>query len=284
MISANLPEFTGKDLSEFAEIFGQFLRMTGETRASGRVKFDLLLHCCKTKYLEKQVKQIVTKSATFADVLVALERQYPTYETDLSIMAEIHNLAMLHNNAKPARISKLLADLDHWVGRLTPGFYGSDELLFSLVAKLPRELWDKCRATAERKARALKYEDLSVPLLELALEKESNQHLNAYRPGGGSSASQGPGYQGHRLGQGTTPKNVGFMSKVQDHFCCDAGDEQGCLLHAPGCDQRERFVVQEKKQETNTSGKAKLPDHYRCTITCAFCGKRKRYEDECCHK
>ena len=56
--------------------FGRFFRMTGQTHASGRVKCDLLLQCCKTKYLEKQVKQIVTKSATFADVLVALERQY----------------------------------------------------------------------------------------------------------------------------------------------------------------------------------------------------------------
>ena len=73
-IVVNLPEFTGKDLSEFAENFGRFLRLTGQTHASGRVKCDLLLQCCKTKYPEKQVKQIVTKSATFADVLVALER------------------------------------------------------------------------------------------------------------------------------------------------------------------------------------------------------------------
>ena len=70
-IVVTLPEFTGKDLSEFAEIFGRFFRMTGETHASWRVKCDLLLQFCKTKYLEKQVKQIVTKSATFADVLVA---------------------------------------------------------------------------------------------------------------------------------------------------------------------------------------------------------------------
>ena len=82
-IVVNLPEFTGKDLSEFAESLGWFLRLTCHTHASGRVTCDLLLQCCKTKYLEKQVKQIVTKSATFADVLVALERQYPTYETDL---------------------------------------------------------------------------------------------------------------------------------------------------------------------------------------------------------
>ena len=94
-IVVNLPEFTGKDLSEFAENFGPFLRLTDQTHASGRVKCDLLLQCCKTKYLEKQAKQIVTKSATFADVLVALERQYPTYETDLSIRAEIQNLPML---------------------------------------------------------------------------------------------------------------------------------------------------------------------------------------------
>ena len=80
----NLPEFTGKDLSEFAQNFGRFLRMTGKTHASGRVKCDLLLQCCKTKYLEKQVKQIVTRSATFADVLVALERQYPVSAATLN--------------------------------------------------------------------------------------------------------------------------------------------------------------------------------------------------------
>ena len=155
-IVVNLPEFTGKDLSEFAENFGRFLRLTGQTHASGRVKCDLLLQCCKTKYLEKQVRQIVTNSATFADVLVALERQYPTYETDLSIRAEIQNLPVLPNNPKPGRVSELLADLDHWAGRLTPGSYSSDDLLFWLVAKLPRELWDECRSTAERKARSLR--------------------------------------------------------------------------------------------------------------------------------
>ena len=71
---ANLPEFTGKDLSEFAESFGRFLRMTSQTHASGQVKCDLLLQRCNTKYLTKRAKQIVTKSATCAEVLLALER------------------------------------------------------------------------------------------------------------------------------------------------------------------------------------------------------------------
>ena len=42
-IVVNLPEFTGKDLSEFAENFGRFLRLTGQTHASGWVKCNLLL-------------------------------------------------------------------------------------------------------------------------------------------------------------------------------------------------------------------------------------------------
>ena len=288
-IVVNLPEFTGKDLSKFAENFGLFLRLTGQTHASGRVKCDLLLQCCKTKYLEKQVRQIVTNSATFASVSVALERQYPTYETDLSIMVEIQNLAVLPNSPKPGRVSELLADVDHWAGRLTPGSYSSDDLLFWLVAKLPREMWDECRSTAERKARSLRYEDLCVLLLELALEKESDQHLNNYRPGGGGSGGSGghgKGYQGSRPGQGTTPKHAHarIMENVKQLFWCDARDEQGHLQHAPDCEQRDCFVVQGKQREKNTGAKAKLPDHYRCTITCAFCGKRKHYEDECYHK
>ena len=265
-IVVNLPEFTGKDLSEFAGNCGRSLQMTGENHASGRVKCDLLLQCCKTKYLERQVKQIVTKSTTFADVLVALERQYPTYETDLSIRAEIQNLAVLPNNPKPGRVSELLADLDHWAGQLTPGSYSSDDLLFWLVGKLPGELWDECRSTAERKATALHYEDLCVLLLELVLEKESDQHLNAYHPWGGGSGSHGKGYHGPRPGQGTTPKHARIMDNVKELFWCDARDEQGLKQPAPECKQRDCFVVQGKKQETNTGAKAKMPDHYRCTF------------------
>ena len=74
------------------------------------------------------------------------------------------------------------------------------------------------------------------------------------------------------------------MGNVQELFWCDARDEDGHLQHASDCDQRDCFVVQGKKQETNTGAKPKMPDHYRCTITCAFCGKRKHYEDECYHK
>ena len=74
------------------------------------------------------------------------------------------------------------------------------------------------------------------------------------------------------------------MGNVQQLFWCDAKEEHGHLQHAPDCEQRDCFVVQGKKQETNTGSKPKMPDHYRCTITCAFCGKRKHYDDECYQK
>ena len=71
---------------------------------------------------------------------------------------------------------------------------------------------------------------------------------------------------------------------AQELFWCDARDEHGHLQHATDCEQRDCFVVQGKKQETNTGAKPTMPDHYRCTPTCAFCGKRKYYEDECYNK
>ena len=71
---------------------------------------------------------------------------------------------------------------------------------------MPRDVWDECRATAERIARTLTYEDLSVLLLELASEKESDQHLNAYRPGGGSLGAMAGGTRYADLDRGLPPE------------------------------------------------------------------------------
>ena len=74
------------------------------------------------------------------------------------------------------------------------------------MAKIPGNVWDECRATAERKAGALTYEDLSVLLLESALEKESNQHLKAYRPGGGAVGAIAGGTRDPVLDRGQPSK------------------------------------------------------------------------------
>ena len=140
--TSHLPEFTGKDLQECAERLSQFLRMTSRIHASGRMKCDPFLQCCKTKYFDRKVNKIMTKSTTFAELLVAVERPYTSYEPDLSIRPDIQDLAMLPNSLKAACISELLADSDHCVGPLTPGSYGSNERRVWLVAQIPREVRD----------------------------------------------------------------------------------------------------------------------------------------------
>ena len=89
------------------------------------------------------------------------------------------------------------------------------------MAKNLRDIWDECRATRKRKARTLTYEDWSVLLLELALKKESDQHLNAYR-----HRVQG-GEQGHGPHHGPHHRNARYMSTL---FGCEAIDEQGALV------------------------------------------------------
>ena len=41
-------------------------------------------------------------------------------------------------------------------------------------------------------------------------------------------------------------------------------------------------MLQMKRQQHTKDGKTVThPDHFRCTITCGYCGKRRHYEDEC---
>ena len=48
------------------------------------------------------------------------------------------------------------------------------------------------------------------------------------------------------------------MDNVKGLFWCDARDEHDHLQHAPDCEQRDCFVVQGKKEETNTGAEAKM--------------------------
>ena len=98
--------------------------------------------------------------------------------------------------------------------------------------------------------------------MELALEKEIYQHLNPYRLEEATRRTMAVGIN-LNLDKGLSLR----VSSVQDLFWYHARDEQGGLVHAPDCYQHEWLLVQGKKQETHTGGKAKMPDHHRCTIT-----------------
>ena len=65
-------------------------------------------------------------------------------------------------------------------------------------------------------------------------------------------------------------------------FYCRPTDDKGGPCHAPDCDGRSACMLQLKRtQKTKDRQEVKHQDHFRCTIMCGYCGKRRHYEDEC---
>ena len=63
---------------------------------------------------------------------------------------------------------------------------------------------------------------------------------------------------------------------------CRPVNDKGGPCHAPCCDHRSSCMLQMKRQQHSKDGRTVThQDHFRCTITCGYCGKRCHYEDEC---
>ena len=65
-------------------------------------------------------------------------------------------------------------------------------------------------------------------------------------------------------------------------FYCKPVNDKGGPCHASDCDHRSSCMLQMKRKQHTKDGKPVThQDHFRCTITCGYCGKRLHYEDEC---
>ena len=65
-------------------------------------------------------------------------------------------------------------------------------------------------------------------------------------------------------------------------FYCKPVNDKGGPCHAPECEHRSGCMLQMKRQQhTKVRKTVTHQDHFRCTITCGYCGKRCHYEDEC---
>ena len=77
-----------------------------------------------------------------------------------------------------------------------------------------------------------------------------------------------------------TPPSKG--KGAPNHFYCRAADDKGGPCHAPDCDGRCACMLQvQHTQKTKDGQEVKQEDHFRCTIRCGWCGKRRHYEDKC---
>ena len=152
-LQIKLPEFDPKNLPQWAEEFSEFLLLTGQQHADVKTKCTLIKKLCKKKFLQRQVKTAIRKSSNWGDFLKRQEQMYLVYETDLSVRAEIEELAILPEFPTTARISEFVAQLEELMGRMNPTSYGPTEPRLWLVGKIPPKAWENCRETSERKSR-----------------------------------------------------------------------------------------------------------------------------------
>ena len=205
---------------------------------------------------------------------------------------------MLPEFPSAARISEYVCDSEYLFSRMNLGSYGATEPHLWLMSKICQRTWDDCRSTSERKSRTHSYDELVDLLIELALERENDSHMEKFLKkhlgrGGTPTPERGEGKgpknptnsnQGGGKGRG----NLRAMNEVKPDagtpplFYCKPVNDKGGPCHASDCDLRSGCMLQMKRQQHTKDGKQVThQDHFRCTITCGYCGKRRHYEDEC---
>ena len=112
--------------------------------------------------------------------LKRMEQMFPVYETDLSVQTDIEESPPLPEFPTAARISEFVVQLEELMGRMNPSSYGPTEPHLWLVGKIPTRTWEHCRETSERKSRTHSDDGLGDLLIELAIERENDSHMNKY--------------------------------------------------------------------------------------------------------
>ena len=299
-IQLELPEFDPKTLPQWAEEFAEFPLLTGQSHVDVATKCSLLKRSCKKTFLQKQVRQIVKTCSTWAEVLQRLEKTFPVYETDLSARTQIEELPMLPEFPSAARVSEYVCDLEYLFSQMTVGSYGATEPHL-LMSKIPQRTWDDCRATSEGKSLTHSYDELVDLLIELALERENDSHIETFlkkhlgrggTPTPERGEGKGPKYPANaQQGGGKGRGNLRAMNDVKPDvgtpplFYCKPVNDKGGPCHAPDCDHRSICMLQMERQQHSMDGKTVThQDHFRCTITCGYCGKRSSLRGRMSHK
>ena len=105
---------------------------------------------------------------------------YPLFERDLSSGTEIEELLSLPEFPTAARISEFVAQLEELIQRMNPTSYGPTEPHLWFVPKIRPKAWENCKQRCERKDGTHSYDDLVDLLIESAMERENDPHLDKY--------------------------------------------------------------------------------------------------------
>ena len=300
-IQLELPKFDPKNLPAWVEEFAEFLLLTGQSHVDVTTKCSLLKRSYKGKFLQKQVRQIVKTYSTWAEVLQRLEKTFPVYEMDLNVRTQIEELPMLPEFHSAACISEYLCDVEYLFSWMNVGSYAPAKPHLWLEGKTSLRTWEDCTSDSKRKRRTHTYNDLVDLLIELALERENDCHMEKFLKRHLRKGANPTLHRGESRGSKTPTKpskgggkggcNLRAMNEVKPDtrvpslFYCKPVNDKGGPCHAPDCDHRAGCELQLKRQHHTKDRKTvNHEDHFRCTITCGFCGKCRHYEDECCIK
>ena len=260
-IQLELPEFDLENLPEWADEFAEFLLLTSQSHVDVATKCSLLKGSFKKRFLQKQVKQIVKTCSTWAEVLQRLEKTFLVYEPDLSVGTQIEELPMLPEFPSAARVSEYVYDLEYLFSQMNMGSYGATEPHLCLISKIPSCMWDDCCIMSERKSRTHTYDDLVDLLIDLALERENDSHMEKFfkkHLGRGDMPTP-------ERGEGKGPKNptnanqaggkgrvnLRAMNEVKPEagtpplFYSKPVNDKGGPCHAPDCDHRSSCMLQQ---------------------------------------
>ena len=87
---------------------------------------------------------------------------------------------MLPQFPSAARTSQYVCNLEYLFLRMNLGSYGATEPHLWLMSIIPQRTWDYCRSTSERKFRTHSYDELVDLLIELALERDNDSHMEKF--------------------------------------------------------------------------------------------------------
>ena len=174
-LQTELPDFNPQKLPNWAEEYPEFLLLTCQWHPDVKTKFTLI-----NRFPQQQVNTAINRSFNVGVFLNRLEQRYPLYDTDLSVRTEMEVLPLLPDVPSAARISEWVAQLEELMGRMNPTSYGVTEPQLWLVGKIHPNTLENRRETSEREAWTHSYDDLIDVLIELAMERENESHINRY--------------------------------------------------------------------------------------------------------
>ena len=109
-----------------------------------------------------------------------MEKTFPVHETDLRVRTQFDELPLLCKYRSAAQVSEYVCDVEYLFSQSNVGTYGPTEPHLWLVSKIHTRTWDDCRTTSERKSRTHTYDDLVDLLIQLALERENDSHMEKF--------------------------------------------------------------------------------------------------------